>query len=454
MGMPHNPCSSRINGRLDLHVELQSFRHTYEQLLPPQTVAAIADAHHSGRGAPPILPTPDLVMSNVYHELSECGTFAEHTRELTGIDIADASLTERRARLDAAVFSQVMDAALQPIADPQQHPEAFYHGLRLLGIDGSECSIANTPAAKRGCRKARSRRGRAAFAKIGLCVVSELVVHNPLAASIGSSQPSEMELARPLLARLPADSLTLADRYYGVGKCVAEIIPDYQRQRRHFLFRVRANLQARRIKRLRDGSWLVEITPAGGQPLTLREIRGRVRGRTGGWKPVRLWTSLLEATPYPAVELLALYGQRWEQEIATDELKHKLHGGPLLKSHTPHTAAQELAALLIAQAVVARQRLAVATRAGVSPLRVSFAKTLRHVQSFWQMVALGGHLLSQAQVREMGQRVLESIADQLSAPRRARSCPRAVRQPVSSWPRLRKNRYGRGPFRYQVSGTK
>jgi hypothetical protein len=450
MGMQKIPCTSGPVARLCP----QSFRQTFQELISFQTIAVIADAHHSGRGAPPTLPTPELIMSNVYHELCDSGTLAEHTRELTGTALQDPSLAERRQNLDPAVFRQVMDATLRPLADPAQHPEAFYHGLRLLGIDGCEFSIANTPTAKRQCHKARSRCGRAAFAKIGLCVVGELVVHNPIAATIGAHQQSEMELARPLLPRLPADSLSLGDRYYGVGKCIAEIIPDYQRQQRHFLFRVRANLKVRRLKRLRDGSRLVEIVTADGQRLTVREIRGRVGGRHGGWKSVRLWTSLLSPVLDPALELLALYGQRWEQEIATDELKNKLHRGHLLKSHTPHTAAQELAALLIAQAVVARQRLAVAARAGLPPLRVSFAKTLRHVQSFWQIVALGEGLLSAEQVRALGHRVLDSVADQCSGARRARSCPRALRQPVSRWPRLRKNRYGRGPFRYQVTGAK
>jgi hypothetical protein len=58
---------------------------------------------------------------------------------------------------------------------------------------------------------------------------------------------------------------------------------------------------------------------------------------------------------------------------------------------------QEVAALIMAQGIVARIRSAVATRGKVPTLRVSFAKTLRHVQALFLMAALGGGIFSQAQ---------------------------------------------------------
>ena len=64
-----------------------------------------------------------------------------------------------------------------------------------------------------------------------------------------------------------------------------------------------------------DGSALVEIC-AGQQTRLVREIVGRVqRGGRGPATVVRLWTSLLDWRRHPAAELLALYAQRWEQEI-------------------------------------------------------------------------------------------------------------------------------------------
>jgi hypothetical protein len=50
-----------------------------------------------------------------------------------------------------------------------------------------------------------------------------------------------------------------------------------------------------------------------------------VRRPGGAWVTVRLWTSLLDASTYPAAELLALYARRWDIEVFTKELKVPIH---------------------------------------------------------------------------------------------------------------------------------
>ena len=74
-------------------------------------------------------------------------------------------------------FRSIHEGGLKPKGDPVPHPEAFYHGLRLCGVDGSLFSVTNAPQAKRQMRKARSRRGRAAFPKVGVAVMVELGLH-------------------------------------------------------------------------------------------------------------------------------------------------------------------------------------------------------------------------------------------------------------------------------------
>ena len=159
---------------------------------------------------------------------------------------------------------------------------------------------------------------------------------------------------------------------------------------------------------------------------------------------VRLWTNLMDARKHPAKQLLKLYSTRWEQEIATDELKNKLGTGALLKSQTPHTAVQEVAGLIMAQSIDARIRSSVATHGEAPTLRVSFGKTLRHMQALFLMAALGGGIFSQAQFEAVAAKARSNILRQLTKPRRKRSCQRAVRQPVSKWPRLMKKKYHHG----------
>src|SRR5207245_5874284 len=92
---------------------------------------------------------------------------------------------------------------LRPQATRRQ-PYAFWHGWRVVALDGTQFSLTNTPQLVGTLPKARTRRGQAAFAKITTCVLLEVGLHNPLAAAIGRRGQSEWELAASLLARLPS----------------------------------------------------------------------------------------------------------------------------------------------------------------------------------------------------------------------------------------------------------
>jgi len=83
-------------------------------------------------------------------------------------------------------------------------------------------------------------------------------------------------------------------------------------------------------------------------------------------------------------------------------------------------------------------------------LRVSFGKTLRWIEGFWNFIELTSGLLSEAQTQQIGRRLMKRLGEQLTPPRRKRSCPRVVRQPVRRWPRLQKNISHQADFKYEV----
>jgi hypothetical protein len=426
------------------------FQSLFQGFLATDLVQAVFEAHGPARRRPPKLPAPDLVAGLVFHSLAGQGKLSTHVQQLTSIDLSDAALSERRAGLRFMIFEELLALALAPKACPDLHPEAFYQGLRLCGLDGSSLPIANTPQVKGRMSKAASRRAKAAFARVGVAVLVELGLHNPLAASVGTRGDSEMSLAEPLLARLPEKSLLIADRYYGVPKEVLRFRELHPKEDRHFLMRVRRNLRGRVLEAYADGSALVEIR-SGGQTMLVREIRGRVGRGPHQASEVRLWTSLLDGRAHPAGVLLALYGRRWEHEGFYRELKVDLRGAELVQSHTPETAAQEIAAFLLGYAMLVEHRMKAAAAGAVPVLRISFRQTLAVVRTLWTTLALTGDLLSQAEKRLVVQRALDRIAAQVSAPRRSRSCPRAVRQPVGSWPRLKRNTYQREPVAITVT---
>jgi hypothetical protein len=282
-------------------------------------------------------------------------------------------------------------------------------------------------------------------------VLVELGIHNPLAAAIGIEGDSEQSLAKELLEAIPERSLLLADRLYGTGAFLVLLTAALAKRPGHYLVRVASNLKPKLLAKLADGSALVEIKPSqGAGKLQAREIRGRVRRARGAWVEVRFWTSLIDVELYPAKELLALYAWRWEQEMTYKEMKIDLRQAELLRSQTVETAAQEVAALILAHALLAEERMRIAHHSGVEVLRISFGKTLALVGPLWVTLAATGSLLSPEQVAIMTHQVMRLIAETALPTRRKRSCPRKVRQPIGSWPRLTENTYLIGSAEYEL----
>jgi hypothetical protein len=189
------------------------------------------------------------------------------------------------------------------------------------------------------------------------------------------------------LVQLPKRALLLVDRLYGCAAFAAQARVVCERVGSHFLLRARTNLTARVITRLPDGSRIVRVLvrdPSrrmhSAQWLELREIRVRVGRRGRQPQDLRVWTSLRDPRTAPALELAQLYARRWEHEVYSRELKRQLRKTDVLQSHTVDTAAQELAALVLASALLATERARAAT-GQVPALRVSFVKLLHVVQS-------------------------------------------------------------------------
>jgi hypothetical protein len=436
----------------DLAIEKTgAFKSAFNDLIGSRTISTIVRWCGVARRRPPKLSAHELVAGLVFHGLRGCGTLAENIRMITGKRVAKSSLSERRQNLPWEVFDIIMKAVLRPKAQEDKHADAFYKGWRLVGIDGTQFSVSNTPQVLASLSKAVSRRMNAAFAKLGAVVLVELGIHNPLAAAIGIEGDSEQSLAKELLEAIPEGSLLLADRLYGTGAFLVVLTAALAQRPGHYLVRVASNLKPKLLAKLADGSALVEIKPSrGAGKLQTREIRGRVRRARGAWVEVRFWTSLIDVELYPAKELLALYAWRWEQEMTYKEMKVDLRQAELLRSHTVETAAQEVAALILAHALLAEERMRIAHRSGVEVLRISFGKTLALVRPLWVTLAAAGNLLNQEQAAGMINQVIRLIAETALPPRRKRSCPRKVRQPIGSWPRLTENTYAIGSAEYEL----
>ena len=139
------------------------FLRAWERIVGPRGVPTLRPR----RGRKPRVPLGEVLPTLTFHVMQETGTLAEHLFQLFRTPLADSSWSDRRLRLPWEIFADLMRRALRPRAAPQRHREAFWRGWRLVGLDGTQFSLTNTPHVLATFTKARTRRGRAAFAPIG-----------------------------------------------------------------------------------------------------------------------------------------------------------------------------------------------------------------------------------------------------------------------------------------------
>jgi hypothetical protein len=207
----------------------------------------------------------------------------------------------------------------------------------------------------------------------------------------------------------------------------------------------------RKIERYSDGSWLVEIASLDpvdhhqvAETVLVREIYATVRRKGHRAVRIRLWTSL-SCSQASAQELVRLYMSRWEQELYFRELKWHLGLNDLLRSQTPETAAQEVAAMILGSSLIAHERAKLKPAEQLQH-RVSFIKTWETLEPLWLTLLLGAEILSEKQKQALCDRFYNLAARRLMPRKRSRSCPRTIRQPLQRWPRTEIPKSSTGPL--------
>ena len=96
----------------------------------------------------------------------------------------------------------------------------------------------------------------------------------------------------------------------------------------------------------------------------------------------RLVTNLLDPAKAPALELAALYHERWEIEGVFDEFKTHLRANStvLLRSKTPELVQQEVWGLLLAHFAIRQLMAQAAWSRGLDPDALSFTHAVRVIK--------------------------------------------------------------------------
>ena len=268
-----------------------------------------------------------------------------------------SSLCVARQRLGVAPVRHLFQNTVRPLAQPNT-PGAFYRVFRWVAIDGVVYNTPDSEANEKAFgRPSGGDRGMGAFPQVRKVSLVELGTHVELAIVIKRLACGETTAMEGLWRHIPADALLLEDRGFF----------SYKQWKRAFsenvavLARVKSGLILKPIRRLKDGSYVAKIYPTpqdrkkDQHGIEVRVIRYKLDDpqRAGHGEEHVLMTTLLDAELYPASQLIALYHERWEEELTYDE--QKTHQDPRratkpahLRSETPRGVVQEMYALSLA----------------------------------------------------------------------------------------------------------
>ena len=302
--------------------------------------------------------------------------------EATAPQVSKSAISQARSRLGSEVMRDLADRVMRPVAQPGA-AGCWYRGLRVMAIDGTCMDVADESVNAQFFGYPGTRGGYSAFPQARVAALVECGTHVIVAAEIGPYASGEKSLAVSLLPRkLTADMLLLADRgYYGFELWQAACATGAK-----LAWRVNSNLKLPRLEELPDGSYLSAVFNASDQarrnPLRVRVIEYALTDGTQVAKDAyRLVTNILDAKRAPAIELAALYHERWEIEGVLDEFKtHLRANSTVLRSKTPQLVQQEFWGLMLAHFAVRQLMAQAAWNKGLDPDELSFRRAVQIVK--------------------------------------------------------------------------
>lgn len=365
------------------------------RVFPPELVDAVIAGEGRTEQRHRSLPARVMAYFSIGMALYSEGSYEDVLAQLTdGLSWASgwqesytppskSAIFQARARLGSQPLAALFERVAKPIGTVAT-PGVWLAGRRLVAIDGTCVDVADTPVnAEHFGRPGVNKGEQAAFPQARVVALAECGTHAMFAANVGTYRESEASMTEPLLDRLEPGMLLTADRgffSYALWRKAIGTGAD-------LLWRVRtdkAGPKATHLEDLPDGSWLAHLrrtTPASArreEPMLARVIDYTIDDGRENPTSYRLLTTLLDPEQVSAIDLAAAYTQRWEIELAFDELKtHQRGPRTVLRSKSPDLVLQEIWGHLCCHFAIRCLMAQAATHSGHDPDRVSFVAALR-----------------------------------------------------------------------------
>lgn len=408
------------------------------QLIPTERLAFILErtARHARRRRR--LPAPSVawltVAMGLFADLSIPQVWRRLHASTDEPEPVESAFTQARQRLGVAPLRHLFEECARPLAT-HQTVGAFYHGWRLMGLDSTVLDLPDTPANDRAFGRPGTGRAPSAFPQLRLLALCELGTHAICGLVLKPCRRNEQKMVPVLLEQLEPGMLLVWDRGFFSYDLIRRVLATGA----HLLARVQTRLALTSLRRLADGSYLAKLYPSAearrqdreGLLVRVIEYTHDDPQRPGCGERHRLLTDLLNPEDLPAAEAPLVYHERWEEELALDEIKTHLSGRDVpVRSKTPAGVVQEVYGLVLAHYVMRRVMHDAAVTGCVDPDRLSFVNALR---------------ILQCQLPESPQqppavwyrRLVREVRRQELRPRQPRWYPRVIKRKMSNWRKKR-----------------
>jgi putative transposase len=320
-------------------------------------------------------------------------------------------------------------------------------GHRVLNVDGSTLTMADTKANQAEYPQQRNQKPGCGFPIARIVVVFSLAVGTVLDAALGKyegKQTGENSLFRTLHDQLREGDVVLADRYFSGWfdlallwlRGVHSVVRKHQLRATDFRRGRRLGMNDHLVcwEKPQRPAWMSpEQYAALPESLTLREVRVLVEQKGFRTREVIVVTTLLDAEQYTAAELAQLYRRRWQAELNLRSLKIVLQMDHL-RCKTPHRVRNEFFMHLVAYNLIRKVMAIAAAKAGVEPWTVSFKGAL---QTLGRMLPL---LETTILIETWCASLLEAIATHVVGDRPDRFEPRLRKRRPKPYKHLREPR--------------
>ncbi|MHC4676736.1 MAG: IS4 family transposase [Planctomycetota bacterium] len=297
-----------------------------------------------------------------------------------------------RKRLPEQLFKKLFQRTGQRLTK-QVARKDLWHGRPVKVVDGSHCSMPDTPSNQKAFGQPPGQAPGCGFPTLAFVGVFCLATGAAIECVLGGWALHDLSLFCLVRTAFEAGDILLADRgfccYVEMAlmqkQAVDTVVRLHQRRKTdfrrghilgiedHIVIWTKPQNPPRRLRK-KDFCSLPET-------LAVREIRYRVEVKGFRTQTITLATTLLDAEVYPPEDLADLYFQRWIVELDFRHIKITMQMD-VLRCKSPQMVRKELWCHLLAYNLIRHVMWEAEQMKGVCPGRTSFKGTIQYLISF------------------------------------------------------------------------